>query len=135
MKATRKGSGSAINSFLTAAAVAVGVLLAGLLLLSYMVLNQSIGEGAANLGIPVLLLVSALIGGQVVSRAPQRKAIYPVSFCLLLIVFMVTGGFLIDGAFQNVLLNSGAVVAGSLISFAVCLKGKGKRPGKNRAYR
>ena len=124
-----------ISYYLIGAGCAILVCLAGLAILAHTVLTGQIGENGVNIAVPILLMFSTVIGGQLsqaLSKKPAHMTLVPTG---LFITAMVILSLLMDGAYRSVGLNIGALAVGTMISWMLCLRNSSKIRRKKKHYR
>lgn len=116
---------------LIANVVSVTVCLLGLVVISYAVLKQTIGESGMDLVVPVLVLCAVFMGEQILSRHVDKVLLHSVIAGSLFVVLLAVCGLTMEGSFQGFMRNLVAVFAGTALS--VTIKGRrGKRKKRNK---
>ena len=122
--------------------VALGVIssivvsLIGVMVLSKLQLEDKVGERGIRAGLLVLIAVSSLLGSQIAARYGDKKTILTAMVAgFAVMVFVLAGGMLLDGPFQNVGPTMIAFGAGVGISCVLCMKQQGKGSRRNKRIR
>ena len=122
--------------------VALGVIssivvsLIGVMVLSKLQLEDKVGERGIRVGILVLIAVSSLLGSQIAVRSGDKRIMLSAMLTgFAVMVFVLVGGMLLDGPFQNVGPTMIALGAGVGISCVLCMKQQGKGSRRNKRIR
>lgn len=125
-----------LSGVLTGTGCAILVCLSGLAALTQLVLMGKTGERGIEIVVPVLLLLSSLVGSQVTSHVVNKNQMIGIaSTAGAFVLVMVIAGLTMEGMFSRILPNIGAVIAGGVVSCVLCLKKPVKGPRRKRRYR
>lgn len=111
-------------------------ILAGISIMTWLLLSQKIGEQSVDILISGVLLVASFLGARISSwlladfSLPASAITTAAIICL-----MVIAGLIAEGPFQNVFQRVAATTAGGLISCGSCLRKKEKRIRRKKRYR
>ena len=120
---------------LAANGVSVGTCMLGLVLVSFMVLNQTIGDTGTNAAIIGVVLCATFLGARVLSILNEKTIVFSAIAGVNTLILMVIGGFLMEGNFQGIARNLIAVVVGVVLSLALRRKEGMKKKYKKIGYR
>lgn len=119
--------------------VALGVIssivvsLIGVMILSKLQLKDKVGEVSIRSGLLALIAVSSLLGSQIAARSGDKRTILTAMVTgFVVMAFMLVGGMLLDGPFQNVGQTMIALGVGVGISCVLCMKQQGKGRRRNK---
>lgn len=122
--------------------VALGVIssivvsLIGVMILSKLQLKDKVGEVSIRTGLLALIAVSSLLGSQIAARSGDKRTILTAMVTgFVVMAFMLVGGMLLDGPFQNVGQTMIALGVGVGISCVLCMKQQGKGRRRNKRIR
>ena len=122
--------------------VALGVIssivvsLIGVMVLSKLQLEGKVGEGGIRAGLLVLIAVSSLLGSQIAARSEEKRMMLSAMVTGFTgMAFVLIGGMLLDGPFQNVGPTMIAFGVGVGISCVLCMKQQGKGSRRNKRIR
>ena len=122
--------------------VALGVIssivvsLIGVMVLSKLQLEGKVGEGGIRAGLLVLIAVSSLLGSQIAARSEEKRTMLSAMVTGFTgMAFVLIGGMLLDGPFQNVGPTMIAFGVGVGISCVLCMKQQGKGSRRNKRIR
>ena len=125
---TGVGFGIAVSVFLS-------VLLA--MLLTTMVLNERAGECTIEYAVPVIAFVSSLAGSVVAGKMAREKVaiLAGVTGAAYILILIGMGILFFDGGFHNLWSSLLSVVAGCVVSCAICIRGGRSGSKRKRVYR
>ena len=124
-----------ISGALIGAGCSIVICLAGVAILTQMVLTGKAGEKGVNILVPILLGLAAPLGGQVAHLTSKNSQLVVLVASGIFLVVIVIASLVLDGAYISVLPNIGAVSVGSIISCTLCLKKTSKTIRKKKHYR
>ena len=120
---------------LIANTTSITVCFLGLVIISNLVLNQTIGEAGTNLAVSVLLLSAVFAGEQVLSRYVGKVLMYSIVAGSSFVLLTVLGGLMMDGCFQNPMRNLVVIITGTALSVAITGNGDRRRNRRKFRYR
>ena len=133
----KKNSGSFSKSAALGVAVSSVISLMLSAVLALLVSKERVDATKVDNSMPFISAISVLIGGVIAGKKWDEKLALLIGAVGLIYLFLLSGaGVLIfDGGFHNLGLRLLAVVVGSGISCAICIRGKGTKGKRKRAYR
>ncbi len=116
-------SRSYIRTYTTGIMTSIGILLSCTMLLSYLLINNKIGQGGVIFAIPIIHGLSAVIGMNIVAKGLKERVIQTcATMGSALILLLTIAGLLMEGEFENI---SGCIIAIScscILSCVICNK-------------
>lgn len=120
---SRNRSKAQIIGALTGVIISTAATLTGVGLLTQATLSQRIGEGGTNIAIPTLLVLASFIGSHIAAQSIKENKIHVKLYSAGIFIFtIVISSLVIEGPFSNIGINLVSIIAGTVISCALCLK-------------
>lgn len=135
MASMNKNAFGRLMVVLIANTTSITVCFLGLVIISNLVLNQTIGETGTNLAVSVLLLSAVFAGEQVLSRYVGKVLMYSIVAGSSFVLLTVLGGLMMDGCFQNPMRNLVVIITGTALSVAITRNGDRRRNRRKFRYR
>ena len=126
----RMDIGWIISGSLVGAGVCVVLLMGTTLLL----ISERIGESFIEILVSGIVLFSSFAANLYTGKIYGEPLLAVSTQSTILIILMLMGGCFIDGQFDGVWLRIGAVLAGGLSAYVICLKKSKKQYIRNRRY-
>lgn len=126
----RMNIGWIISGSLVGAAICIVLLMGTTLLL----ISERIGESCIEMLVPGMVFFSSLAANFHAGKIYGEPLIAVSTQSTILIILMLMGGCFVDGQFDGVWLRVGAVLAGGLSGYVICLKKSKKQYIRNRRY-
>ena len=105
-----------IHIYATGIAASIGMLLLCNILLAYLLVNSIVGQGSAQITIPILQGISAAIGSVIATRKMKGKLLETAVITGCAFILLLTfGGLLMNGRFENIGGSVIAIFCGSII--------------------
>ena len=106
----------------------------GSLVIANQVLKERFDENDVNFAVAALLLVSTVIGEFMLQKIYKKRTFTALVFAPVLLITLLTGGMLIDGAYAGISVNIIALGLGSLVYYVISLNRRTGKTKKKRRY-
>lgn len=124
-------SGAFLGAGVTALCYVVGAAV-----IACCVLNELLGQQGSGLGVLMIIVLSAAVGGWVVKSVVNEKAVLA---CILsdgiVLLTVLVFALLLDGPFVNAVPTTVAIGTGTILACALCMKKQKKQSRRKRSYR
>lgn len=126
------GAGVSIG---TVVSIVLSVLLA--MVISVLIVNEGVSENTIKYSAPIISLIATMTGCIVAARLVGEKLaiVSSITGIAYLLVLIGTGILFFDGGFHNFLTSILSIAIGCVLSCAICIRGKGRKIKRKRAYR
>ena len=134
MQIRSKKTSNVIFALIIAILASAIVCAIGSLVIANQVLNERIDENGVNFAVSALLLVSTVIGEFMLQKIYKKRTFTALVFAPVLLITLLTGGMLIDGAYAGISVNIIALGLGSLVYYVISLNRRTGKTKKKRRY-
>ena len=134
MQIRSKKTSNVIFALIIAILASVIVCAIGSLVIANQVLKERIDENGVNFAVAALLLVSTVIGEFMLQKIYKKRTFTALVFAPVLLITLLTGGMLIDGAYAGISVNIIALGLGSLVYYVISLNRRTGKTKKKRRY-
>ena len=134
MQIRSKKTSNVIFALIIAILASVIVCAIGSLVIANQVLKERIDENDVNFAVAALLLVSTVIGEFMLQKIYKKRTFIALVFAPVLLITLLTGGMLIDGAYAGISVNIIALGLGSLVHYVISLNRRTGKTKKKRRY-
>lgn len=134
MQIRSKKTSNVIFALIIAILASAIVCAIGSLVIANQVLNERIDENGVNFAVSALLLVSTVIGEFMLQKIYKKRTFIALVFAPVLLITLLTGGMLIDGAYAGISVNIIALGLGSLVYYVFSLNRRTGKTKKKRRY-
>lgn len=134
MQIRSKKTSNVIFALIIAILASAIVCAIGSLVIANQVLNERIDENGVNFAVSALLLVSTVIGEFMLQKIYKKRTFIALVFAPVLLITLLTGGMLIDGAYAGISVNIIALGLGSLVYYVISLNRRTGKTKKKRRY-
>lgn len=134
MQIRSKKTSNVIFALIIAILASTIVCAIGSLVIANQVLKERIDENGVNFAVSALLLVSTVIGEFMLQKIYKKRTFIALVFAPVLLITLLTGGMLIDGAYAGISVNIIALGLGSLVYYLISLNRRTGKTKKKRRY-
>ena len=134
MQIRSKKTSNVIFALIIAILASAIVCAIGSLVIANQVLKERIDENGVNFAVAALLLVSTVIGEFMLQKIYKKRTFTALVFSPVLLITLLTGGMLIDGAYAGISVNIIALGLGSLVYYVISLNRRTGKTKKKRRY-
>lgn len=124
----RKSIDNAATSILTGIGTAIVMCIMLTVILSHMLLAQTIGEDSVGIVISAILMISSTIGSIFSAKLSSKQPLKMTAITTIgLVAIQFIGGLVADGVFQDVIFRVIPIAAGGAVGYVICMKKSDKR--------
>ena len=134
MQIRNEKTSNMVFAFVIAILASVIVCAIGSSVIANQVLKERIDENSVNFAVAALLLVSTVIGEFMLQKIYKKGKLAVLVFAPVLLITLLTGGMLIDGAYAGISINIIALGLGNIVYYVISLNRRSGKTKKKRRY-
>lgn len=107
------------------------------MIVAALIVNERIGESAIKYISPIIVLIATMAGCIIGAGLVGEKlaVVSGITGVVYLLILIGTGILFFDGGFHNLWTSILSIIVGCVSSCAICIRGKGSKTKRKRAYR